>query len=168
MPDAIASPRALPLGGASKSTGLRPVDHRLAAGAPAPVAAVEGPRTRVVRWPGAAGAMDFGTFQVPQPGRSSCLHTIVGQWKHVGVVADLKLKEGNAFIASNIARTLEKMVIVLRGGPTTPDPYLVATHLPGQALNIAGVNDPKLTEMIQLQRRTLDDRKRREIFWVIE
>jgi hypothetical protein len=60
-----------------EGTGLRSVDHRLAAGAPAPVAAAEGPRTRVVRWPGAAGAMDFGTSQVPQPGRSSCLHQAI-------------------------------------------------------------------------------------------
>jgi len=28
------------------------------------------------------------------------------------------------------------------------------THLPGSPLNIAGVNDPKLTEMLRLQRRT--------------
>jgi hypothetical protein len=45
----------------SKPSGLRALDRRLPAGAPAPVADAEGPRTRVARWPTTAGAMDFGT-----------------------------------------------------------------------------------------------------------
>ena len=32
--------------------------------------------------------------------------------------------------------------------------------MPGQPLNVCGVNDPKLTEMIKLQRRTFDVAKR--------
>jgi hypothetical protein len=32
-----------------------------------------------------------------------------------------------------------------------------------QILNVMGVNDPKLTDMIKLQRRTLDVAKRRQI-----
>lgn len=102
------------------------------------------------------------------PDFSDIVQAIVRQWKNAGVEAELKLKEGNAFIASSIARNFEKMVITLRGGATTPDPYLVAAHLPGQALNTAGVNDPRLTEMIQLQRRTFDERKRREIIYDIQ
>src|SRR4029453_6041029 len=34
--------------------------------------------------------------------------------------------------------------------------------------NSSGVNDPKLTEMIGLQRRTLDAAKRRDIIWDIQ
>ena len=40
--------------------------------------------------------------------------------------------------------------------------------MPGQPLNAAGVNDPKLTEMIRLQRRTFDVAKRREIIYDIQ
>jgi hypothetical protein len=40
--------------------------------------------------------------------------------------------------------------------------------MPGQPLNVLGVNDPKLTEMITLQRRTLDVAKRRQIVYDIQ
>ena len=89
-------------------------------------------------------------------------------WKNVGIDCDLKMKEGGAFIASLLGRKFEKTAITLRGGPTSPDPYLVGAHVPGQPQNIAGVNDPKLTEMIKLQRRTFDVAKRREIVYDIQ
>ena len=56
----------------------------------------------------------------------------------------------------------------LRGGCTDPDSYFYRYYLPGQPLNAAGVNDPKLTEMIKLQRRTFDVAKRREIVYDIQ
>ena len=40
--------------------------------------------------------------------------------------------------------------------------------MPGQPLKLPGVNDPKLTEMIRLQRRTFDVAKRREIIYDIQ
>jgi ABC-type transport system substrate-binding protein len=40
--------------------------------------------------------------------------------------------------------------------------------MPGQALNSSGVDDPKLTEMIRLQRRTYNVNKRREIVYDIQ
>ena len=89
-------------------------------------------------------------------------------WKNVGIESDLKLKEGGAFIASVLGRKFEKVAITLRGGATSPDPYLVGAHLPGQPQNVAGVNDPKLTDMIKLQRRTFDVAKRREIVYDIQ
>ena len=89
-------------------------------------------------------------------------------WKNVGIECDLKLKEGGAFIASLLGRKFEKAAITLRGGATSPDPYLAGGHLPGMPLNLAGVSDPKLTEMIQLQRRTFDVAKRREIVYDIQ
>jgi peptide/nickel transport system substrate-binding protein len=89
-------------------------------------------------------------------------------WKNVGIQCDLNLKEGGAFIASLLGRKFEKAAITLRGGATSPDPYLAGGHLPGMPLNLAGVNDPKLTEMIQLQRRTFDVAKRREIVYDIQ
>ncbi len=101
------------------------------------------------------------------PAFSDVVQAILSQWKKAGIETDLKLKEGNAFIASSMARTFEKMIITLRGGPTTPDPYLV-NLLPGRALNTAGVNDPKLNDMILLQRRTFEESKRREIIFDIQ
>jgi ABC-type transport system substrate-binding protein len=67
-----------------------------------------------------------------------------------------------------LGRKFEKTAITRRGGPTSPDPYLVGAHVPGQPQNIAGVNDPRLTEMIKLQRRTFDVAKRREIVYDIQ
>ena len=40
--------------------------------------------------------------------------------------------------------------------------------MPGQPLNSSGVDDPRLTEMIKLQRRTFDVKKRREIIYDIQ
>jgi ABC-type transport system substrate-binding protein len=40
--------------------------------------------------------------------------------------------------------------------------------MPGEALNVMNVNDPKLTEMIRLQRRTFDVSKRRQIVYDIQ
>jgi peptide/nickel transport system substrate-binding protein len=96
------------------------------------------------------------------------VQVMVKNWKAAGIDADLKLKEGGAFIASTIGRKFDKAAITLRGGATSPDPYLVSGHLPGQPLNLAGVNDPKLSEMIKLQRRTFDVARRREIVYDIQ
>jgi peptide/nickel transport system substrate-binding protein len=101
------------------------------------------------------------------PAFSDVVQAILSEWKRAGIEAELKLKEGNAFIASTLGRAFEKAVITLRGGATTPDPYLV-NLLPGAPQNVAGVNDPKLTEMIRLQRRTFDEKKRRDILWDIQ
>ena len=54
------------------------------------------------------------------------------------------------------------------GRATTPDPYLYSGYMPGAPLNTAGVNDPKLTDMLKLQRRTFDEKKRREIIYDIQ
>jgi len=45
---------------------------------------------------------------------------------------------------------------------------LYGPHIPGELFNSAGVDDPKLTEMIKLQRHTLDVAKRREIVYDIQ
>ena len=88
-------------------------------------------------------------------------------WKQGGIEADLKLKEYGAFVSSAIFGKFEKSMVTLRGGTTDPDTYF-APFLPGEPLNSSGVNDPKLTEMIKLQRRTFDDKKRREIVYDIQ
>jgi len=88
-------------------------------------------------------------------------------WKLAGIEGDLKLKEYGAFVSSAIFGKFDKMILTLRGATTDPDTYFTP-FLPGEPLNSSGVNDPKLTEMIKLQRRTFDDKKRREILYDIQ
>ena len=56
----------------------------------------------------------------------------------------------------------------LFGGSNDADAYVHRIYIPGQPLNAGGVDDPKLTEMIRLQRRTFDVAKRRDILWDLQ
>ena len=89
-------------------------------------------------------------------------------WKDAGIIADLKLKEYGAFISTTIYGKFDKMMRGLRGSWIDPDAYLYRAYMPGQPLNSSGVDDPRLTEMIKLQRRTFDVAKRREIIHDIQ
>jgi peptide/nickel transport system substrate-binding protein len=88
-------------------------------------------------------------------------------WKTAGIDCDLKIKEYGAFVTTALFGKFDKMMLTLRGGTTDPDTYFTVL-LPGEPLNSGGVNDPKLTEMIKLQRRTFDEKKRREIVYDIQ
>jgi len=89
-------------------------------------------------------------------------------WKGAGIETDVKLKEYGAFVSGTIFGKFDKMMVGLRGAWVDPDSYLSRGFLPGQPLNSAGVNDPKLTDMINLQRRTFDVARRREILYDIQ
>lgn len=91
----------------------------------------------------------------------------VKNFKDAGVETDLKLKEYGAFISSTIFGKFDRLAIGLRGATTDVDSYF-EIYMPGAPLNAGGVNDPKLTEMIKLQRRTFDVAKRREIVYDIQ
>lgn len=86
----------------------------------------------------------------------------VKNWNAVGVATELRVKEYGGFLASLATRKFEAIALGLRGAATDPDAYLAAC-LPGDPSNTAGVDDAKLTDMIKLQRRTLDVRRRHEI-----
>ena len=88
-------------------------------------------------------------------------------WKAAGIDVDLKLKEYDAFVSSSVFGKFDQMMLTLRESATDPD-YYFAPLLPGDPLNASGVNDPKLTEMIKLQRRTDNERKRRDIVYDIQ
>jgi peptide/nickel transport system substrate-binding protein len=92
----------------------------------------------------------------------------LGKWKAIGIETDLRLKEYGAFVSSTIFGRFDLMASTLFGSWTDPESYLVRYHMPGQITNASGVNDPKITEMIQLQRRTFDVAKRREIIYDIQ
>jgi peptide/nickel transport system substrate-binding protein len=89
-------------------------------------------------------------------------------WKAGGIDTELKQKEFAAFMATAIFGKFDKAAHTLRGGTPVADLTLYQQHIPGQPLNSSGVNDPKLTEMIRLQRRTFDVAKRREIVYDIQ
>jgi peptide/nickel transport system substrate-binding protein len=89
-------------------------------------------------------------------------------WAAAGIQGDLKLKEYGAFITSTIFGKFDGMFLGLRGAWADPEAYFYRWYMPGQALNVWGVNDPKLTEMIRLQRRTFDVPKRKQIVFDIQ
>ncbi len=105
---------------------------------------------------------DFG------PDWMDALQVWLAQLKAVGIEAELKLKEFGAFVASTVQGRFEHMAAGLFGAFAVPDSYLTLFHSPGWPTNTGGVNDAKLTEMIRLQRRTFDAKKRREILWDIQ
>ena len=89
-------------------------------------------------------------------------------WKAAGIDAELKIKESGAFLSSAMLGRFDRMMLGMRGGVLFPDPYLESFHLPGLRTNCSGVDDPKLTEMIRAERRTLDAAKRRDVVWDIQ
>ncbi|PWU17831.1 MAG: hypothetical protein C5B48_15490 [Candidatus Rokuibacteriota bacterium] len=89
-------------------------------------------------------------------------------WKAAGIDAELKIKESGAFVSSAMLGKFDRLMLGMRGGVLFPDPYLASFHLPGLRTNSSGVDDPKLTEMIRLERRTLDPSRRRDLVWDIQ
>jgi peptide/nickel transport system substrate-binding protein len=102
------------------------------------------------------------------PDYMDAVEVTVAGWKKAGIEAEIKLKEYGAYISSTIFGKYDKMGGGLFGQWTDPDSYLYRYFIPGQPLNASGVNDPKLTEMIKLQRRTFNVAKRREIIYDIQ
>ena len=96
------------------------------------------------------------------------LQVVMRNWKEAGIETELRGKEFGAFMASAIYGKFEKLAHSLRGGTPIADLSLYNFHVPGEALNSSGVDDPKLTDMIRLQRRMLDPVKRREIVYDIQ
>jgi ABC-type transport system substrate-binding protein len=84
------------------------------------------------------------------------VQALVNSWKAAGIEADLKVKDADG--------PFDQVLLARRDGATATDPdFYFSSLLPGDPRNVAGVNDPKLTEMIKLQRRTEKERRRRDI-----
>ena len=93
---------------------------------------------------------------------------LVKDWKAAGIDATLNLKEYGAYISSTIYGKFDQMFVGLRGAWVDPEAYFYRLYMPGEPLNVLNVNDPKLTEMIRLQRRTFDVSKRKQIVFDIQ
>ncbi|PYM31228.1 MAG: hypothetical protein DME15_18365 [Candidatus Rokuibacteriota bacterium] len=111
-----------------------------------------------VEAPGTGYGPDFDDF----------VQITLRNWKAAGIDAELKLREYGAFISSAIFGKFDQMFIGLRGAWADPEAYFYRWFMPGQRLNVWGVDDPKLTEMIKLQRRTFDVAKRRQVVFDIQ
>ena len=146
----------------------RQIDERL----PAAITKVNEARARQLL--AEAGYPNGFKTQVESPGTAygpdflDSAQIIVKNWKAAGIDAELKLKEYGAFISSTIYGKFDEMMYGLRGTWTDPEAYFYRPFMPGQPLNVMNVNDPKLTEMIKLQRRTGSEKKRREIIYDIQ
>jgi len=90
---------------------------------------------------------------------------LVKNWKAAGFEVELKLKEYGAFISSTIFGKFDKMMAGLRANYGEPDSYIARPYSPGSPINIMGVNDARLNDLIRAQRRTADARKRRELVY---
>jgi len=114
---------------------------------------------------------------LPQ-GFKTLLHTTTGfgpdlvdaaqlvQWylKDVGIEAELKLQEYGAYFATAIQGKFEGMAL----GPVAPawDPdFMLSRYIPDSPRNNGHVNDPRLTAMVQAQRRTQDLEARKKIIF---
>jgi ABC-type transport system substrate-binding protein len=92
----------------------------------------------------------------------------VKNWKAAGVDAELRLKEYGAFISTTVFGKFDKMMLGLFPFYAEPDSYVAPRYLPGSPLNIYNINDPKLAQLIQEQRRTFDVAKRRALMFEIQ
>ena len=96
------------------------------------------------------------------------MQVTIKNWKEAGIDSELKMKEYGAFISTTIYGKFDQMYLGLRGAWVDPEAYFYRIYMPGQPLNVMNVNDPKLTDMINLQRRTLDVAKRKQIVYDIQ
>jgi peptide/nickel transport system substrate-binding protein len=112
------------------------------------------------------------TVEAPGTGYTSdfmdAVQVDVKNWNAGGFHIDLKLKEYGAFISSTIYGKFDQMYRGLRGAWADPEAYFYRVFMPEQPLNVMPVNDPKLTEMMKLQRRTFDVAKRKQIIYDIQ
>src|SRR5438067_2055097 len=123
----------------------------------------EDPSSRMASW--IAGKYDFA------PEYGQCVRRLdlpVAHQRRPGLRTQDFIVLFGAYTAIKLDRKFDKLGHGLRGGSPIADISLYNSHIPGEPLNASGVDDPKLTEMIRLQRRTLDVAKRREIVYDIQ
>jgi len=89
--------------------------------------------------------------------------------KAIGIDATIKMQEYASYIATTYAGQFEGgLVYGLLTPFTEPHDYLFNQYHPKGTRNNAGVNDPRLTEMIERQMRTLDRAERKQQVFEIQ
>jgi peptide/nickel transport system substrate-binding protein len=93
---------------------------------------------------------------------------ILRYFKDVGLDAELKLQEYGAYQATTGQGKFEGMAMGPFGVAWEADSALYGPHMPDQPRNRSHVNDPKLTAMVQEQRRTKDPETRKQLIHAIQ
>jgi ABC-type transport system substrate-binding protein len=88
--------------------------------------------------------------------------------KDVGIEAELKLQEYDAYMATTVQGKYQDMVYGPTGGVRDPDGPLYGRYIPDHPLNRSYVNDSKMTSMLKEQRRTKDLEARKEIIYAFQ
>jgi peptide/nickel transport system substrate-binding protein len=96
------------------------------------------------------------------------IQVLLRNWKDAGIDAQLNIKEYGAYLATTVFGKFQAIMAGLRAIYSEPDSYVANIFLPESSLNVSGINDSRLTDMIRLQRRTFDVAKRRDILWDIQ
>ena len=97
---------------------------------------------------------------------------VAAQLKKSGIDATIKMQEYAAYIGTTFAGKFptenNTMVFGLETPFTEPHDFLFNMYHPKGTRNHAGVNDPKLTEMIEKQAKTLDKAERKKQIFEIQ
>jgi peptide/nickel transport system substrate-binding protein len=88
--------------------------------------------------------------------------------KNVGIEAELKQQEYGAYMATTAQGKFEGMTMGPYAVAWEPDSALYGPYVPDQPRNRGHVNDPKLTAMVQAQRRTQDLEARKQLIFDIQ
>jgi peptide/nickel transport system substrate-binding protein len=88
--------------------------------------------------------------------------------KDVGIEAELKLQEYGAYMATTGQGKFEGMAMGPYAIGWEPDSSLYGPYTPDQPRNRGHVNDPKLTAMLQEQRRTKNPEARKKLIFDIQ
>jgi ABC-type transport system substrate-binding protein len=94
----------------------------------------------------------------------------IKQLKDAGIQADLRPQDYSAYISSTFLGKFDPGTVVwgLETPFQEPHDYLFNMYHPKGTRNHAGVNDPKLTEMIETQVKTLDPTERKKTIFDIQ
>ncbi|MBV9543880.1 MAG: hypothetical protein JOY61_05840, partial [Chloroflexi bacterium] len=90
--------------------------------------------------------------------------------KAAGINGNIQMQEYTAYIGSTFKGQFEpgKLVLGLETPFTEPHDFLFNMYHPNGTRNHAGINDPKLTAMIEQQARTLDRAQRKQQIFDIQ
>jgi peptide/nickel transport system substrate-binding protein len=88
--------------------------------------------------------------------------------KEVGVEVELKIQEYGAYQATTGQGKYEGLAMGPYGVAWEPDGALYGPYMPDQLRNRGHVNDPKLTAMVQEQRRLKDPEARKQLIFAIQ
>jgi ABC-type transport system substrate-binding protein len=101
---------------------------------------------------------------------NASIELVIRQLKDAGIQAELRAQDYAAYSSSTILGKFDGGTIVWGRMGTYQDPhdYLTNWYHPKGIRNNAGVNDPKLTDMIEQQAMTLDKAARKRLIFDIQ